>query len=203
MPNTFLNRLETRSSAAGIEKGTREALDWFRKEIKTIRAPRYMKQVLRDDNLIRKSLPQKRSWIGRMFMYMYDPKGKETLPYYDRFPLIFLIGEAKGGFYGINLHYLPPKIRAIFFDRLTEYTNNDDYDETTRLRLRYSFLKRNSQLRYFKPCFKHYLGKHVTSRIVEVPSKHWESVLFLPHEPKQFAKVPSSKVWQDSKKYYT
>ena len=96
-----------------------------------------------------------------------------------------------------------PKIRAIFFDRLTEYTNNDDYDETTRLRLRYSFLKRNSQLRYFKPCFKHYLGKHVTSRIVEVPSKHWESVLFLPHEPKQFAKVPSSKVWQDSKKYYT
>ena len=55
-----------------------------------------------------------------MNMFFYDPKHKDTLPYYDRFPLSVIIGPAKGGFYGLNLHYLPPVLRAKMLDALMD-----------------------------------------------------------------------------------
>ena len=56
--------------------------------------------------------------IGQMFMFFYDPKNKQTLPYYDRFPLVFPIELYSDGFLGINLHYLPQKYRANLMDAL-------------------------------------------------------------------------------------
>ena len=35
-------------------------------------------------------------------------------------------------------------------------------------------------MRYFKPCFKHYLLNHVKSRFAEVPAPEWEIATFLP-----------------------
>ena len=65
-------------------------------------------------------------------MYFYDPKTKDTLPYYDRFPLTIMVGPAPKGFYGLNLHYLPLDIRARFLDSLLDTINNKRYDETTQ-----------------------------------------------------------------------
>ena len=50
------------------------------------------------------------------FGHYYDAKHKATLPYYDGFPLILMLGPAKGGFMGLNLHYLPPVVRARLLD---------------------------------------------------------------------------------------
>jgi hypothetical protein len=192
---TFLNKLEDRANLSGIERNTMESLKWFQKEVKNMQTPSRAK-LLKDKNLT----PKNRPLVGRMFFYQYDPKHKKTLPYYDRFPLIFMVDKAKDGFYGLNLHYLPHKWRAIFFDRLTEYTNNKKYNQTTRLRLSYDLLKGSSRLRLFGPCFKHYLKDHVKSRIVEVPANHWESVLFLPTE--QFVKAKATSIWNDSRKSF-
>jgi hypothetical protein len=63
--------------------------------------------------------------IGKMYTFFYDPKHKETLPYYDLFPLIFVVGPAAGGFLGINLHYLPPVLRAKLMDSLYQILNNN------------------------------------------------------------------------------
>lgn len=192
---TFLNKLEDRANLSGIERNTMESLKWFQKEVKNMQTPSRAK-LLKDKNLT----PKNRPLVGRMFFYQYDPKHKKTLPYYDRFPLIFMVDKAKDGFYGLNLHYLPHKWRAIFFDRLTEYTNNKKYNQTTRLRLSYDLLKGSSRLRFFGPCFKHYLKDHVKSRIVEVPANHWESVLFLPTE--QFVKAKATSIWNDSRQSF-
>ena len=192
---TFLNKLEDRANLSGIERNTMKSLKWFQEEVKDMRTPNRAK-LLDDENLIKKNRPL----VGRMFLYQYDPKHKKTLPYYDRFPLIFMVDKAEGGFYGLNLHYLSPKWRAIFFDRLTDYTNNNKYNRNTRLKLSYDLLKRSSRLSAFGPCFKHYLTNHVKSRIVEVPADHWESVLFLPTE--QFVKASATKIWNDSRKKF-
>lgn len=194
---TFINRLENRATVSGIERNTKESLEWFRNEIELLSTIPSRKKLLSDENFEYTNKPL----IGRMFMYTYDPKHKKTLPYYDRFPLIFLIDKAEGGFYGLNLHYLSPGYRAIFFDQLTEYTNNKKYNSTTKLRLKYNFLKTNARLRYFAPCFKHYLTDHIKSRIVEIPAQHWETVLFLPSE--QFMKIKAKGVWQLSRKQFT
>jgi len=194
---TFINRLEDRATVSGIERNTKESLEWFRNEIELLSTIPSRKKLLSDENFEYRTTPL----VGRMFMYTYDPKHKKTLPYYDRFPLIFLVDKAEGGFYGLNLHYLSPGYRAIFFDQLTEYTNNKKYNSTTKLKLKYNFLKSNARLRYFAPCFKHYLTDHIRSRIVEIPAQHWETVLFLPSE--QFIRIKAKGVWQQSRKQFT
>ncbi len=135
---------------------------------------------------------------GGMFMYFYDPKHKDTLPYYDRFPLTIPVEPAKGGFRGINLHYLPPVLRAKFLDALLNITNNKKYDESTKFNLTYELLNGSRNMRYFKPCFKHYLLSHVKSRFAEVPAPEWEIATFLPTA--QWEKSTAGKIYSDSRK---
>jgi hypothetical protein len=155
-----------------------------------------MHKMLKDERLTKKPRPRK----GEMYMFVYDPKGRKTLPYYDRFPLTILVEKAPGGFYGLNLHYLPLKQRAMFLDRLSAIANNQRYDETTRLKLNYALLKAAKKYKYFKPCFKHYLTAHIDSRIMKVEASEWDIAIFLPTE--NFAKKKKQFVWRESKKSY-
>jgi len=135
--------------------------------------------------------------MGKMYAFFYDPKHKKTLPYYDRFPLIFKIENVPNGFMGINLHYLPPPLRAKLMDALYNLTTNNRYDETTKLRMSYEILNSASKYRYFKPTLKMYLNAHVKSRFLEVSSVEWDMALFLPTE--RFVKANKSAVWKDSR----
>lgn len=136
--------------------------------------------------------------IGKLFFYRYDPKWKKELPYYDRLPIIFPFAMKKDGFLGINLHYLPPILRARLMDALLERQNNKMYNETTRLVISYKILLSASKLRFFKPCIKRYLNKHVKTLFLEIPAKDWEEAVFLlPHD---FRKATYNKVWRDSRK---
>lgn len=193
MAISYIDRVEAQAFRAGVEKNSDKSLQWFKTQLKGMKNIN-RRALLKDDafKVRSKTLP------GRMFMYLYDPKNKKTLPYYDRFPLIFMVERANGGFYGLNLHYLPPKQRAILFDKLMQYTSNKRYDITTRLRLNYQVLKQASKLAFFKPCFKHYLTDHVRSKLIEVPADNWETVLFMPTE--QFKKKSVGTVWTDSRK---
>jgi hypothetical protein len=136
--------------------------------------------------------------VGRMYLFMYDPKMKEDLPYYDRFPLIFPFRRVQGGFYGINLHYLPHILRARLMDNLYSLANNKANDDTTKLRLSYQLLNASAKYRFFQPCVKHYLNNHVKSRFLWVPSQQWETALFLPLE--RFVGATKQQVWRDSRR---
>jgi hypothetical protein len=146
---------------------------------------------------------QPKNMLGNMYMFMYDPKHKATLPFFDRFPLIFFVGPAKGGFYGINMHYLPLPLRAKLMDALYEITNNTKFNEKTKLIMSYEVLKSTETLAAFRPCFKHYLTEHVRSRPVFVNSSEWDMALFLPterFESKTKKGISKTNVWADSKK---
>jgi hypothetical protein len=136
--------------------------------------------------------------IGHMYMFYYDAKHKETLPYFDRFPMIFPYKKVRGGFMGINLHYLPHILRAKLMDSLYDISSNDKYDETTKLRLSYDILSGAAKYKWFKPCIKHYLTSQVRSRFLYVYPAEWDIALFLPLE--RFQGATKSKVWADSKK---
>ena len=136
--------------------------------------------------------------MGAMMMFTYDPKLKKTLPFYDRFPLCIPVQKAKGGFHGLNLHYLHPIIRAQFLDALMDITNNDKYDLSTKMRLTYSLLKSSGDLKFFKPCFKHYLISNIKSKLLLIEPVDWEIAIFLPTE--SFKKKGKTGVWSDSKK---
>jgi hypothetical protein len=184
--------------ARGVRQGqiparTQSARDWFRNKARENRSA-----AAYPANLMSTSNKTDDIQVGHMYHFYYDPKFKKTLPYYDRFPLIFMVGPAEGGFYGINLHYLPPKLRAQLMDALYSVVSNKRYDEATKLRVSYSILNSASKFRYFKPCFKHYLNDHVNSRFMKIDSAEWDIALFLPTE--RFEKAGKARVFADSRK---
>jgi len=192
---SLFDKLESEAYRAGITKRSKEASKWFRQQIQGM-GQINMHKMLKDERLEQKKVPR----IGDMFMYVYDPKGRKTLPYYDRFPLTIMVGKAPGGFYGLNLHYLPLKHRAIFLDRLSDIANNKKFDETTRIKLNYKLLKAASKYKYFAPCFKHYLTTHVDSKIMKVQASEWDIAIFLPTE--NFVRKSKNFVWNQSKRKY-
>jgi len=135
--------------------------------------------------------------IGRMYMFFYDPKHKETLPYYDRFPLIFPISVDGEGFTGINLHYLSPILRAKLMDALYTLLNNSRYDESTKLRMTYNLLASSSRFRLIRPCIKRYLVAHVKSRFLQIPVTNWDTALFLPTE--RFVGATKQRIFRESR----
>jgi|TARA_B110000495_G_C23008499_1_gene596178 hypothetical protein len=173
MSNLF-QTLEYEAFRAGITPRSRESREWFRKKARSMRVNR--SQLMQEDEIQLKG----RSVTGAMFMFFYDPKHKKTLPYYDTFPLIIVVGPADGGFIGLNLHYLPIPLRAKFLDALMDTTNNKKYDNSTKFALSYEMLKSASKMKYFKPCYKHYLTKHVRGKMAFVPAPEWEIATFLP-----------------------
>ena len=177
--------------AGQVPARTREARDWFRNVAKRTSAD--PETLLRDADR-KTSTPL----VGRMYNFFYDPKGKQTLPYYDRFPLIFMVGPAAGGFYGLNLHYLPPVLRAKLMDSLYTITTNKKYDDTTRLRLSYDVLNGASKYKLFKPTFKHYLASNVRSRFINIAAAEWDIALLLPTQ--RFEKASTQKVYSDSRR---
>lgn len=185
--------------AKGVRAGqlpgrTNEAIKWYRKT-----AEAYTN--INTSSLLQKSAAaRQRSTIspGDCFMYQYDPKHKATLPYYDRFPIVFPVEISSDRFYGLNFHYLPLPHRALLLDQLYATRNNDKFDESTKLRMNYEFLKASSQFRFFRPCFKQYLGSHIRSRLIYIYPSEWDIAMFLPTH--QFVKADVQKVWSDSRK---
>lgn len=189
---SIFDKISAAAFRAGIRSRTPESEEWFGKKVKELAVPSRTK-ILKDDALEK----QTKIRVGDMVMYFYDPKTKETLPYYDKFPLTIIVGPAPGGFYGLNLHYLPVPLRAKMLDSLMDITNNRKYDETTKFQATYNTLKRASKLKYFKPCFKHYLNSNVRSRFAYVPPPEWEIATFLPTA--DFQKSGKSTVYKDSR----
>lgn len=134
--------------------------------------------------------------IGKMFMYYYDPKLKDVLPFYDTFPLCLPIELYADGFLGLNLHYLPPKARANLFNALYETVSNDKYDRTTRLRLTYRLLKGASRFGGYEQCVKRYLFSHVRSNYLYVDPENWDMALMLPTE--RFKGARKQTVWSQN-----
>ena len=196
----FLKLAQEARSAAGIRRRGPQTREWFRNNILDLfgkYTPNKRTNILKGDtrDLLGK---QAKKFPGRMYMYFYDPKTKKDLPYYDLFPLVFILEIYDDGFLGINLHYLPPDLRAVLFSKLITVVNNKKYDDTTKLRLSYKLIKGFSRYRFAEPAIKRYLTTHIRSQIKLVPAEHWELAIFLPTET--FRKQIKEVVWNDSRK---
>ena len=108
-----------------------------------------------------------------------------------------IIKPAKGGFLGMNLHYLPPILRAQFLDALMDNVTSKKSDDA-KFNVTTKLLAGTSELEYYKPCIKHYLTAHVKSKFAEVKAPEWEIATFLPTAI--FEKASKQKIYSDSRK---
>jgi len=135
---------------------------------------------------------------GHLYMYMYDPKLKAELPYYDRFPLVFPFSKTEDGFIGLNMHYLPYQLRMVLLDRLMIFASNKRMDETTRLRYSWATIDGMSKFAAVQPCVKRYLNSHIRSKFRKINADDWATAMLLPVE--RFVGASKEAVWQDSKR---
>lgn len=159
---------------------TKRSLDWFRKYI-----PRAYNRVRKPQMVRDRDMWKEKMRFGRMYLFEYDAKHKDSLPLWDAFPLVFPISEykAKDGMtiiIGLNMHYLSPQMRQIAFLALLKYKTNDRYNQQTRLKLEWDVLKAMSESKFFKHAIHSYRLDHVRSTFIEIPAQSWEMVLFLP-----------------------
>lgn len=183
-----INRLDLKTK-------TREAMNWFRNTASQVKSVNRQRLLNDPDN---QTTDISEESIGRMYSFFYDPKHKKTLPYYDMFPLVIVIGpKGNDGFLGMNLHYLPPVLRARLMDNLYQTLNNKKFDSTTKLQINYELLNGASRFKYFKPCVKHYLFTHVKSKYLQIEPKYWDIALMLPTE--KFVKEEASDIWNISR----
>lgn len=189
----LIDRIKESLAKEGLAPRTVKARDWLKAKVAELRPTKAA--LMKDRDRMRNS-----SIIGRMYFYFYDPKTKDKMAYYDRFPLVIPIEEYNDGFLGLNLHYIHPKQRMILLDKLSETANNKKYDKTTKLRLSYEYLAASSKAFEAQPCIKRYLYSHIESRFLEVSADEWDIAALLPVET--FVGASTSKVYADSRKKF-
>ena len=155
------------------------SINWYKKKVADLSNRISAARLMRDNKL------KKAPTFNKLHFFRYDPKLKATLPYYDIFPLVMPIQAAKGGFLGINFHYLPIPLRM----RLLETLDKRGF------RGNYSKLK---NIREVKPTIKHYLRQQFRSGFLELEEDDYAPSIFMPVA--QFRKASASQVWRDSRR---
>ena len=174
-------------SVVQAAQGRPRSTDWYKDKIREFGKPGAL-------DLIRDGKRKKSPFYGRLNMFFYDPKFKKTLPYYDTFPLVLPLEPYSDGFLGINLHYLPMKLRLQLLDRLVDYSNNTKFDESTILDVDYSKLK---NINLIKPTLKRYLAGRVKTDFRRIDADEFMIAALLPVQ--RFKKASESEVWKDSR----
>ena len=188
----LINRLKQSLSQKGLTPGTDLARRWLQHKMVALKPSR--NKLMENRTQLRNVRTE--SYIGKMYFYFYDPKTKETLPYYDKFPLVIPIEEHKDGFLGLNLHYIHPKQRLVLLDKLSDIATNRAFDETTRLKVSYNYLKNARSMFEHKPCLKKYLYNHIESKFLKIEPSEWDIAALLPVE--NFQKASKQRVFQES-----
>ena len=189
----LLDRIKTSLAKEGLTPRTNASRAWLRAKVKDLKPT--SSALMRDRERLKGT-----SMIGKMYFYFYDPKTKDSMPYYDRFPLVIPIEKYNDGFLGLNLHYIHPKHRMILLDKLSDTMSNDTYDEKTKLKINYRYLAAASRIFEANPCIKRYLFTQIESRFLEITADEWDIAAMLPVE--SFVGASTSKVYADSRKKF-
>ena len=171
-------------------QGQKKTLTWYRNAVKS-EASSYKKNFDKyilneksdrvgavqeqDANELRRFTVQ-----GHLYMFEYSARSK-YLPYYDRFPLVYVVKSEKNQFWGANLHYLKPKKRIVATSKLMQ-----------------------GRIDFPKSCFHKYIQQHVEGLMIDLAASEWDTAILLPTE--DFVKdvnglqfpIQKEDVWSDT-----
>lgn len=179
------------------------ANDWLKTKAKIASKENKQRREKRRDKLLgdeARAVSEPKS--GMMYLFSYDAKYKKTLPYWDFHPIIFPL-EIKGNtMLGLNMHYLPPMLRAILMDAILDLPRYKT--DKQRAQMSYEIVKSFSASDLVKPTIHKYLSNHIVSQVIEIPRDEWYWVGFLPladfRTEQENGSSSLSRVYADSRK---
>ena len=180
----------------GMTGGEKQSYTWYKNAVRKI-SSEYLQDPSRiirqeaadnrgneqepDENLLRRYAVS-----GHLYMFEYKAKMK-WLPYYDEFPLVYVMRATPDEFWGANLHYLSPKKRILVIKRLME-----------------------GRVDIPKKCFHKYLTSQVDGFMLDLAAAEWDTAILLPVEnfvrnvKGSMGKFPYTKelVWEETDENY-
>ena len=150
--------------------GIRKSVDWYRKNVADLSNRITATALMRSGKL--NGIPSK----GRLNFFFYDPKYKQVLPLYDRFPLVLPLETIPGGFMGLNFHYIRPVQRVSLLNNLQRFATGG-MKPSTRIDATYDGIKGVS---ITKNMIKKYLYGHVRSSFLRVDFDEAALAVMLP-----------------------
>ena len=183
-----------------IKAKSKDAVKWFKSIVKKTQRAAFpakfgRQDIMSDRNIGVTAKPK----VGRLYLFQYEAKWKEILPWWDMWPLIFPFAGAKDGFYGINLHYLAPNARAtLMLNLIKAQGGSGKMNEDFKLKLSYNIITGFGPA---KPCIKRYLYSHVQGKgFYGISGEDWSYAAALPLQ--RFQKVSAATVWKHSTSQY-
>ena len=168
---------------------TTKSTTWYKNAISSIGTKITASKLLSQGKL------SARPNIGLLNLFFYDPKYKETLPYYDTFPLVLPLDSIKGGFSGLNFHYLAPGLRLRLLENMQRYATNKDLSKA-RFDVSWGRVK---SIPLSKATIKKYLFKHVRSSFLRIDLQQAAVACYLPVQ--QFQKRSAASVYAASRSF--
>ena len=188
--NNYTTIFEKVSNATGGDKKT---LSWYKRAVKDLASTykatpekllrqekRDARDQVQDENLLRMKVRE-----GHLYFFEYKAMSK-WLPYYDKFPLVYVIKQDGEGFYGANLHYITPKRRVKIIQKL-----------------------QRGLIDMPKALVHKYLYNHCESQFLDLAIDEWETSIFLPVEDfimtRGSGKLPYDRelVWKETESKYS
>lgn len=157
----------------------KKAIDWLRRNVNKF-VPRVNIQNQEFGTFARQLVP------GKFYVYGYDPKWKDVLPIYDKFPYVLItsINMENFSFHGINFHYLPREVRVEIFAALYDIATSTKIPGNKKDGLIWRRVSRIAAAlgndKHLNGAIKMYLFSHVMTRFIQVPKEDWALTAFLP-----------------------
>jgi len=191
---SLFERLD-KESPSELTKRSEESLDWFRQNLRDLRINKTTALEAGDATDTTKGTQV----MGNMYMFGYDAKYQDVLPYWDAFPLVIVTDYTPKGFQGLNLHYLSPRDRVRLLDGLYELVRDDELNGESRFNFKWNDIRGITKLRFAKPCLKNYLFSHTVGDMKRVQPQYWDMVAML---PTQRFTINANTVYAESRRMY-
>ena len=148
---------------------------WWENQIKSLGTKPKASALMRNSNANNRG----NFIVGNMYMFYYDAKHKDTLPYWDKFPCVFPFSIQSDSVICINFHYLPFGARIFLLDSLLSL-NNTKVNSKTQLQLSWATISKVSKLNFAQVCVHKYLLNHIQSPLKWIDPENWSVAINLP-----------------------
>lgn len=175
-------------------EGKSKSLGWYQSKLKSLSAgiqaePSRMNEQEKYDSIDAlvnqdKNVNRRRVFSGHLCFFEYKAE-TESLPYYDKYPLLYVMKVSGGEFWGASLHYLEPKKRLIVVNKLEK-----------------------GQIDIPKKIIHKYLYKRCKSLFLDLAIQEWVTASALPVEDFVLMKgggkieYPKEYVWEEIDQYW-
>jgi hypothetical protein len=175
-------------------EGESKSLTWYRSTLKSLSTsvqtePSRMNEQEKFDSISAlvnqdQNVNRRKVFPGHLCFFEYKAETLD-LPYYDKYPLVYILSVSGGEFYGANLHYLTPKKRLIVVNKLEK-----------------------GQIDIPKVIIHKYLYKRCKSLFLDLAKQEWVTASALPVEDFVLMKgggkieYPKEYVWEEIDQYW-